>query len=435
MALTRTAHARLYRAAVAMSLVVLLMGSTVSSASAAGVITHGSRDRHWVALTFDDGWHAGRCAQIADTLRRRNVTATFFPNGTYVQRAPGRWRSILAGFPVANHTLSHASMDRLSAPAIRREISTNEAVIEKALGRSMLHLLRPPYGAYDSQVLSIASSLGYRPVLWNVDSRDFAVSSSSAVVRNSTRGGNGSIVLLHCGPAVTPGAIDAIIDSYRGRGFTFVDLATMLGLKPSRPAMACYVRNARNGAAKPTLQDAVRTARSGDRLILRGTCRGKTAIGKDLTIEGNQNRRSRTPTLAGAGKGPVLEVRPGATVTMTGITVRGGAAARAGGILNRGRLVLRDAVVRGNKAREVGGGILNKGHLELRGRTSIRSNRSGGFGGGVVNRGSLVVSQGSRIVNNGASTSGGGLYNRGSLVAPGCASKIHHNAPDDCAGA
>lgn len=426
------------RAAVVAALVFLLLATAIPTASAASVVTHGPRDRQWVALTFDDGWHAGRCAQIASTLRKRNVTATFFPNGTYVKQNPSRWRSILKGFPVANHTMTHAWLDRLSAAGIRSEIANNEAFIEKVLGRQMLHLLRPPFGAYDAQVLSVAGSLGYRLVLWDIDSYDWSASSSSAVVANSTKGTRGSIVLLHCGPSVTPGAINGIINSYRSRGYTFVDLATMFGLKPAKPpkpAMACHVRNAMSGVVKGSLQGAVWAAKSGDKLVLRGTCRGTTSIGqKKLLVKGTQNKRSRTPTLAGMDKGTVLEVKPGGNVTIEGITVRGGAAARAAGILNRGRLILRDVVVRGNEAREAGGGIVNKGHLELRGKTSIRGNRSKGHAGGVLNRGDLTVSYGTRITNNQAATQGGGLYDRGTVSAPGCGTKIKNNTPNDCVG-
>jgi hypothetical protein len=351
-----------------------------------------------------------------------------------MRSAPARWRSILRGFPVANHTDSHPWLTTLSASGIRQEVAGNEATVERLLGRSMLKLLRPPNGAYDQQVLDVAGGLGYRLVLWDVDSGDTATSSTTSVIHYATGGINGSIVLLHCGPSVTPAALGSIISSYRARGFKFVDLATMLGLAPPPPAMACRVRNARSGAIKGNLQAAVRAARAGDRLVLRGTCRGTTTIGKQLSVRGTQNKRSRTPTLAGMGRGPVLTVRPGAKVAVTGITVRGGAADRAAGILNRGRLTLKDVVVRGNKAREAAGGIANKGQLELRGKTSVRGNRSGGHAGGVLNWGTLVLSYGTRINGNQAATSGGGLDDRGTVTAPGCGRKIHHNSPDDCVG-
>lgn len=421
------------RTLLVVALVLALLASLSPTVTAADVVTHGSRDRRWVALTFDDGWNAEHCARIADTLRDRNVTATFFPNGTYVRRAPSRWRAILHGFVVANHTYSHAWLDRLSSASIRREISLNEQTLEAALGRPLLHLLRPPYGAYDAQVVQVAHDLGYGLVLWDVDGRDTMTSSVSSVVHEATRGTNGSIVLLHCGPSVTPAAIDAIISAYRSRGFGFVDLATMLGQAVSLPARSCHVRNARSGVVHGSLRSAVRAASSGDRLVLRGTCRGTTTIGKSLTLRGVRKDGSGIPTLAGMDHGPVLTIGRGVSVKLTGLTVRGGASARAAGMLNLGRLTLKDVVVRGNEARESGGAVVNKGRLTLSGGTSIRGNRARVVAGGVLNRGRLTMFGTSAISGNVAGRAGG-VFDSGDLVGVVCGGNVRNNSPDDCGG-
>jgi len=426
---------RLTRLATALALFIVLVAATVPVVDASQVLRHGSRERHWVALTFDDGWSASRCGQIANTLRSRNVTATFLINGSIIRRDPARWRRILHGFPLANHTLTHAWLDRLSEAGIRREIHENEVVIERALGRQMLPLMRPPYGAYDSAVVRVADALGYRTVLWDVDSADTASSSVSTVIASGSRGINGSIVLMHCGPAVTPAALGSIISSYRARGFRFVDLGAMLGLGASAPSMACRVRNRETGVVKGNLAAAVRVAHAGQHLVLRGTCRGTTWISKALTVKGTRTKRSGLPTLAGMDHGPVITIAPGVPVRLVGITVRGGAAGRAAGILNRGRLTLLDVVVRGNKARGTGGGIVNLGRLELFGATSIRGNRAADHAGGVMNRGTLVLGDHASITRNVASGRGGGLDDNGVLIGVTCGGNIRNNSPDDCAGA
>jgi peptidoglycan/xylan/chitin deacetylase (PgdA/CDA1 family) len=415
-------------------LAVLLLVSMAPPAIASSVIGHGSREKHQVALTFDDGWSADRCEQIASTLRAYHVPATFFINGIYLRQARARWRRILKGFPIANHTYSHAWLDRLSRSGIRREISRNEAVIEQALGRSMLHLLRPPYGAYDGDVLAVADSLGYRTLLWDVDSGDTSPAPTTAsVISAATRGVNGSIVLLHCGPSVTPAAVAPVIRAYRARGFTFVDLPTMLGSR--RRPTACHVRDVDSGLISRSFQVAVRAAAPGDHLVLRGTCRGTSRVGKRLTVEAVQTKRSGTPTLAGMGHGPVLTVAPGTRLELVGLTIRGGAALRGGGIANQGRLTLRNVIVRGNKATVGGGGVINTGQLTLRGTTAVRSNRSAGRAAGILNGGTLTMAGQSRVFNNTAAVVGGGIVNTGHLIAVTCGGNVHSNAPDDCFGA
>ena len=191
----------------AIALTVTFTSWTAPVGAASEVITHGSRSRPWVALTFDDGWYANRCARIANTLRAKGVTATFLINGAIIRRDIPRWRWILRGFPIANHTLGHRNLTRERNAEIRKQIAVNEQAIEGALERPILKLLRPPYGAYDRDVLRIAASLGYQTMTWTIDSGDTKSGATTrSVIRQGSGGGRGAIILLHCGPSVTPAA-------------------------------------------------------------------------------------------------------------------------------------------------------------------------------------------------------------------------------------
>jgi peptidoglycan/xylan/chitin deacetylase (PgdA/CDA1 family) len=399
--------------AAALVLAVVFLATVTAPSLAASAVTHGSRQRPWVALTFDDGWSVDRCARIASTLRTKRATATFLINGTYMQRAPARWRSILAGFPVANHSYAHRDLSLLSAAAIRADVSGDEARIERILGRPMLKVLRPPYGAYDSTVSSVAASLGYRLVLWDVDSGDtYAGATTGSVASRASAGGRGSIVLMHCGPSVTPAAVGRVVDAYRSRGLQLVDLGTMLGLappKPVRPPSACRVRNQRTGAQHRRLGRAAAKARRGDRLVVTGTCAGSTTLGKDLVIIGDRIPGSGRPTLDGERKGRVLTVRRGAAVTLRGMLIERGRDPEGGAIRNAGWLRLRDTTVRDSRA-QVGGGIDNRppGVLRLMGSSVVRDNRARVEGGGIRNLGTL----------------------RGARCGKG--GNVRSNAPDDC---
>lgn len=194
------------------------------------VVSRGSHARKWIALTFDDGWDADRCRSIEHTLLTDHVAATWFPNAIYVRNAPGLWRNIAAHFPIGNHTRSHPDLTQLSATGIRNQIRSDEKIIESITDRPMVKILRPPYGAFNGTVLSVAASLGYRDlVLWNVDDRDTQGATASQALADAERGGRGSIVLMHCGPAITPGILPSVIDYYRSRGYRFVTIPTLLG--------------------------------------------------------------------------------------------------------------------------------------------------------------------------------------------------------------
>jgi peptidoglycan-N-acetylglucosamine deacetylase len=215
---------------------LLLLASAMGSAAAdvtVRLIYHGARDKPVVALTFDDGYSATNCASILDILERRHVAATFFPYAWAVRGAPAFWRRVARdGFPIANHTTSHPDMTTLTLPDATKQITQAEQMIEKVTGRPMIKVFRPPYGAWNKTVIEAARDAGYPTVLlWDVDSRDWGSSSASAVLRAASRGHAGSVVLMHCGPSVTPTILEAVIDGYQKRGFGFVAVPQLLSGK------------------------------------------------------------------------------------------------------------------------------------------------------------------------------------------------------------
>jgi peptidoglycan/xylan/chitin deacetylase (PgdA/CDA1 family) len=234
MKLVGRSRARALAAGVLAMLLVVLAAPDNLDASATYLVYHGSRARPVIALTFDDGWSASSTQRIFEILQRRHVAATFFPYARAVQSAPSLWRRIaLAGYPIANHTTTHADLTHLSPSSIRWEIATARQVVEKITGRPMLRVYRPPYGAYNATVQREAAAAGFgTTVMWDLSSADTARHSGwSSIQRRALTGSNGSIVLMHCGPAVTPAILDAVISGYQARGFRFVTVAELLGPK------------------------------------------------------------------------------------------------------------------------------------------------------------------------------------------------------------
>ena len=187
-------------------------------------------------------------------------------------------------------------------------------------------------------------------------------------------------------------------------------LATVAPVAAAAPR-ACRVTDLETGRSTGSLGRAVRSAAAGDRLVVKGTCRGVAWIGKDLHIRGVRSATSGRPILDGTGAGAVLKIGAGATVSITDVTVRHGAASRGGGIHNRGILVLRDVVVRASTASEDGGGIYNQAGaiLRLRGSSVISGNTAAEWGGGIRDLGTLVVTGSSTIRGNSADIAGGGV--------------------------
>jgi peptidoglycan/xylan/chitin deacetylase (PgdA/CDA1 family) len=166
--MTRLAHA-----CVVVILALLIGITTVLSADPARLVSRGPTTNQTIALTFDDGSSPERCQRIYDTLVQFDIPATWFPNAVYMASAPSLWRRIARRFPIANHTTHHRSLATASRKQIREEITSHERRVKAITGVPVSKLLRPPYGAWDAQVLREAGRLGYsHVVLWDVSSAD-----------------------------------------------------------------------------------------------------------------------------------------------------------------------------------------------------------------------------------------------------------------------
>jgi peptidoglycan/xylan/chitin deacetylase (PgdA/CDA1 family) len=84
-------------------------------------------------------------------------------------------------------------------------------------------------------LIALARSLGMITVMWNIDPRDWALPGVGAIEGNVlTNARNGGIVEMHFGGGPRYETIDSlptIINTLRARGYRFVNLAQMLGLR------------------------------------------------------------------------------------------------------------------------------------------------------------------------------------------------------------
>jgi peptidoglycan/xylan/chitin deacetylase (PgdA/CDA1 family) len=194
------------------------------AATAAYSISRCGNTSRRVLLTFDD-WSYRNPRHILDYgryLHAHHIGAEFFLIGSYARRYPAIVRQLRAwGFWVGNHSYSHPDLARLSSAAVRYQVRNGV--------RSTY--LRPPYGAYNARVKSIARQYGYRICTWTVDTRDWA-GRSAAQIRAAARSGArpGGVILMHLFTKSYE-ALPGIVSSIRAKGLRLCRL-------PSHPATA-----------------------------------------------------------------------------------------------------------------------------------------------------------------------------------------------------
>ena len=141
------------------------------------------------------------------------------------------------------------------------------------------------------------------------------------------------------------------------------------------------------------------------------------AVASGLTIDGS----NQSIVVSGQGAVRVLEVGAGASLTLHRLTVADGDAANAGGVLNRGILVVIRSTLSGNKTTGFGNGgaIWNTAGATLMVR---RSSFSGNGDGDVtMTLGASIYNDGIARVRNcsfadNAADLGGGIFNAGRLT-------------------
>jgi peptidoglycan/xylan/chitin deacetylase (PgdA/CDA1 family) len=214
-------------------------------------VTHGDPAQRMVALTFDDG-PSGRTPAILRVLAHNHAHATFFVVGRATRGMEPVLRQIAAtGSELADHTYSHADLLALRPSARRRQLQWTRALVARATGVQP-HFFRPPYGATGPAVNRLGRSLGLVPVLWSVDSRDWQLPGTKAIVRRVLANVRpGAIVLMHDGGGdrqETLRALPAILRALKRRHLQVVTLSRMFASAP--PASAFWSGSFEGGDAR-----------------------------------------------------------------------------------------------------------------------------------------------------------------------------------------
>ena len=106
------------------------------------------------------------------------------------------------------------------------EIDDTSAALQAASGEPV-RAFRPPYGAWDREVLQIA---GLPAILWDVDTEDWKQPGDDELVRRAVdQPRPGSIVLQHDIHANTGRTVERVMSGLRDRGFVLVTVAQLFG--------------------------------------------------------------------------------------------------------------------------------------------------------------------------------------------------------------
>lgn len=187
------------------------------------------RDDPVISVTFDASWGGDKTMKILDLLDEYNAKATFFLVGIWVDKYPELVKAIAErGHEIGNHSDSHAHFTQISDSQIRQELDSCSDKIEALTGVRPT-LFRPPYGDYNSKVVTIVRDEGYECVQWSVDSLDWKNRGVDDLTkRATTKVQKGDIILFHNDSQYIVEALPAILKHYQAQGFTMIPAKDIL---------------------------------------------------------------------------------------------------------------------------------------------------------------------------------------------------------------
>ncbi len=187
------------------------------------------RDDKKIAISFDAAWGDEFTKDILDTLDKYKVKSTFFLVGFWVDKYPDNVKEIVArGHEIGNHSTKHPDMTKLSREQIASELTITDKKIFELTNKKPI-LFRPPFGAYNDNVIQVARELGYYTIQWDIDSLDWKEFGVEPVVDRVVKNvSSGSIVLFHNNAKYIKEYLPIVIERLQSKGFEIVPISELI---------------------------------------------------------------------------------------------------------------------------------------------------------------------------------------------------------------
>lgn len=182
-----------------------------------------------VLLTIDDApdQHA---LEMAKTLHDLDVKAIFFVNGHFLDS--DEEKKVLQkihdmGFPIGNHTMTHANLSELPEDEQREEILGVNELVEEAIGEKP-HFFRAPHGVNTDVARELARKENMLLMNWTYgydwEQQYQNADAITDIMVNTELLHDGSILLMH-DRAWTNAALKEIVTGLQEKGYEILDPA------------------------------------------------------------------------------------------------------------------------------------------------------------------------------------------------------------------
>ena len=177
-----------------------------------------------IAISFDAAWGADKTRKIVEILKERDVRATFFLVGFWVDA----YKEEVVYLADGNHSKNHLHMSTLDSAKDKEEIEYVNRAVRNLTGITP-KVFRAPFGEYDDKLISTVEESGMTAIQWDVDSLDWkGISGKEIVHRVIEKVQSGSIILCHNNSDHILEALPTILDELTAKGYRFVPIGELV---------------------------------------------------------------------------------------------------------------------------------------------------------------------------------------------------------------
>lgn len=190
-----------------------------------------------MSLTLDDGVDTGVVRAYCQLAKDTGIRLTMFVTGVYSSWTENRELLLplveSGQIQLGNHTWIHPNLTKLTGSRIADELRHTDQIIRDTFGVDATPFYRPPYGAYNDLVQSVAADLGYtETTLWNGNIGDDQILAPRDIVANADKYYVAqSIVIGHLNHPPVTGVYRELVDIIHDRKLRTVTLNDVF-LKP-----------------------------------------------------------------------------------------------------------------------------------------------------------------------------------------------------------
>ena len=183
-------------------------------------IDRGNENGKHIAFACNVDWGNEVLPDMLETLNKENINITFFVTGRWAERFPDLMMQIVDnGHEIGSHGYQHLDYQKLTLEQNEEQIKKADEILSKYT-KNKIALFAPPSGSYNNNTLVASDKLGYKTILWTIDTIDWRAGSTKDVIIDRVLKKddfNGAIVLMHPMPE-TAKALPVLIEMMRERG-------------------------------------------------------------------------------------------------------------------------------------------------------------------------------------------------------------------------